>query len=91
VSFDKVDFNQPYSTLDKPDTLLSLSSCLIKKLLSLQSWYGYMLHDAANDPVNTLNTWRRNEVAQCFSTNSSPPTAPLHLLKHPQVFIVVSR
>jgi hypothetical protein len=44
-----------------------------------------MLQDATNDPVkvvyslnvNTLNTWRRNEVAQRFSTNSSPPTAPI--------------
>jgi hypothetical protein len=31
MSFDKVDFNQPYSTLDKPNPLLSLSSSLIKK------------------------------------------------------------
>jgi hypothetical protein len=46
MSFDKVDFNQPYSTLDKPDTLLSLSFSLLKKLLSVQSWYGYMLQDA---------------------------------------------
>jgi hypothetical protein len=48
MSFDKVDFNQPYSTLDKPDTFLIMSSSLIKKLLSVQSWYGYMLQDEAN-------------------------------------------
>jgi hypothetical protein len=35
MSFDPVDVNQPYSTLEKPDTLLSLSSSLIKKLLSV--------------------------------------------------------
>jgi hypothetical protein len=78
MSFDKVDFNQPYSTLDEPDTLLSL-------FLSVKSWYGYMLQDATNDPVkdvyslnvSTLNTWRSNEVAQRFSTTSSPPTAPI--------------
>jgi hypothetical protein len=51
MSFNKVDFNQPYSTLEKPDTLLFLSSSLIKKLLSVQSWYGYMLQDSTNDPV----------------------------------------
>jgi hypothetical protein len=58
---------------------------LIKKLLSVQTWYGYTLQDEANDPVkvvysltvNTLNTWRRNEVVQRFITNSLPPTAPI--------------
>jgi hypothetical protein len=83
MSFDKVYFNQPCSTLDNPNTLLSLSSSLIKILLSVLNWYGYMLQDEVNDPVkvayalavNTLNTWRRNEVEQRFSANSSPPTA----------------
>jgi hypothetical protein len=44
-----------------------------------------MLQDETNDPVrvvyslnvNTMNTWLRNEVVQCFSNNSSPPTAPI--------------
>jgi hypothetical protein len=45
MSFNEEDLNQPYSTLSNPDTLLSLSPALIKKLLSVQSWYGYMLQD----------------------------------------------
>jgi hypothetical protein len=44
-----------------------------------------MLQDARNDPVkvvyslkvNTLNTWRWNEVTQCFSTNYSPSISPI--------------
>jgi hypothetical protein len=45
-----------------------------------------MLQDAKNDPVkvvyslnaNNLNTWRRNEVVQRFSSISSSSTAPIH-------------
>jgi hypothetical protein len=33
MSFNEEDLNQPYSTLSNPDTLLSLSPALIKKLL----------------------------------------------------------
>jgi hypothetical protein len=32
MSFNAVDLNRPYSTIEKPDKLLSLSSSLIKKL-----------------------------------------------------------
>jgi hypothetical protein len=81
MSFGEIEFRKPYSALDQPDILLSLSTSLIKKLLSVQSWYGYMLQDNNNDPVlvvyslttNTLNAWRQNEVLQRFSTE---PTVP---------------
>ena len=39
MSFEEIDFDKAYSNLDNPDTLLSLSTSLIKKLLSVQSWY----------------------------------------------------
>ena len=79
MSFDEVDLSKTYSKLSNPDTLLSLPPALIKKLLSVQSWYGYMLQDDNNDPIiivysltaSYLNTWRRNQVVQRFSTDSS--------------------
>ena len=54
----------------------------------MQSWYAYMLQDDGNDPVivvysltpKTLSAWRRNQVVQRFSTDSSsnppPPSVP---------------
>jgi hypothetical protein len=35
MSFKEIDFDKIYSELSKPDTLLSLSTSLIKKLLSV--------------------------------------------------------
>jgi hypothetical protein len=88
MSFDEIDFDKTYSELSKPDILLPLSTSLIKKLLSMQSWYAYMLQDDDNDPVivvysltpKVLSTWRRNQVVQQLSTDSSfkppPPSVP---------------
>jgi hypothetical protein len=89
ISSNEENLNQPYSTLSTPDTILSLSPALIKNLLSVQSWYGYMLQDDDNDPITIvfsltttiLSNWQRNQVVQRFSTNSSSlptysPTLP---------------
>jgi hypothetical protein len=88
MSFEDVDFDKNYNNLSIPDMLLSLSTSLIKKLLSVQSWYAYMLQDDGNDPVivvysltpKVLSTWRRNQVVQRLSTDSSfkppPPSVP---------------
>jgi hypothetical protein len=54
MSFHVVAFNQPWCALENPNTLLSLSSSLIKKLLSVQSWYGYRLQDETNDSVKVV-------------------------------------
>jgi hypothetical protein len=79
MSINEEDINQPYSTFSNNDTLLSLSPALIKKLLSVQSWYCCILHDDDNDPIiivyssttNILSTWRWNQVVQHISTVSS--------------------
>jgi hypothetical protein len=88
MSFEEVDFDKHYSYLSNPDMLLSLSTSLIKKLLSVQSWYAYMLQDVDSDPVivvysltpKVLSTWRRNQVVQRHSTDSlfkpPPPSVP---------------
>jgi hypothetical protein len=63
-----------------------LSTALIKKLLSVQAWYGYMIQDDDNDPIiivyslttNILSIWQWNQVVQQFSTDSSslPTSSP---------------
>jgi hypothetical protein len=84
MSFEEVEFDKHYNNLSNPDMLLSLSTSLINKLLSVQSWYAYMLQYDDNDPVNVvyslttkvLSTWRRNQVEQRLSTDSSFKTPP---------------
>jgi hypothetical protein len=79
MSFNEEDLNQPYSTFSIPDTLLSLSPALIKKLLSVIFWHGYMLQDDDNGPIiivyslttTILSTWKRNQVVQRFSIDFS--------------------
>ena len=47
--FTVVDFGNSYSTLESPTTLLSLSTSLIKKLVSVQSWYVKQLEESNDD------------------------------------------
>jgi hypothetical protein len=63
MSFNAIDLNQSYSTLDKPNIILPLSASLIKKLISVQSWYGNMLKEETNDPVKVVYS---NQMVQPF-------------------------
>jgi len=92
MSFNIDDFGNSYSTLDNPDTHLSLSTSLIKKLLSVQSWYVLQLQESNDDPlvifhsltVSVLQSWRNLQAIQRLSisdsvvatTPKSPPTSP---------------
>jgi hypothetical protein len=59
---------------------ISLSTVLIKKLLSIQSWYGKLLLEISGDTIHllyylTLTIWQSIESHQRFE--SQPPATPL--------------
>jgi hypothetical protein len=84
MSFTEVDFNSLYRSLDDPETQLSLSIGLIKKLLSVQSWYVSRLADSDDNPLDIiysltpelLSSWRNLQVLQRLSLVTSPLLSP---------------
>jgi hypothetical protein len=54
MSFTEIDFNSFYMSLDNPETQLSLSIGLIKKLLSVQSWYVSRLAESDDNPLDII-------------------------------------
>lgn len=81
MSFTELDFNKPYKQLNNPENLDSLSPTLVKKLLSVQTWYGSRLCDSEQDNLTTfyslsideLNIWRRNQARLRFSNDWPTP------------------
>jgi len=85
MSFNVEDFGNSYSTLENPTAHLSLSTTLIKKLLSVQSWYVSQLQgkDSATIAIfysltpDILNSWRNIQVLSRFSVE--PPKSTPNL------------
>ena len=84
MSFSVEDFGNPYSTLDNPTALLSLSTSLIKKLLSVQSWYVSKLQESGGATFtifysltqDTLTAWRNAQMLTRFSIEPTAPSTP---------------
>jgi hypothetical protein len=82
MSFSVEVFGNPYSTLDNPTVLLSLSTSLIKKLLSEQSWYVSKLQEPGGATISIfysltpdlLNSWRNIQVLTRFSLETPTPS-----------------
>jgi hypothetical protein len=82
-SFTDIEFKQTYSVSADIETPITLSTIIIKKHLSIQSWYGKSLLEFSGDPIHvfyyltpeSLTIWRRIQSHRRFETR--PPATPL--------------
>ena len=81
MSFSDVDFDKSYSTIEDPTISQRLSPILIKKLMSVQSWYGSCVTESEENNLvifysltpMLLNSWRRKQVRVRFSNDLPYP------------------
>jgi hypothetical protein len=84
MCFTDIDFKQTYSVTSDPDIPITLSTMLVKILLSFQSWYGNVQQEYHGDTIHlfysltteSLILWRRINSLKSFDLSTPPiPTA----------------
>jgi hypothetical protein len=82
MCFTDLDFKQNYSDTSNPAIPITLSTILVKRLLSIQSWYCHMQQEYPGEPIHliysltteSLTVWRRIETLKRFDLGT--PTFP---------------